>query len=213
MSHPDRIVVMMGGTRDVGFTVAHRLMLEKNICIAILDPDISAGERAITSLGTSCAMFIPTDPCNEESVRRALQAVVTRFGAIHTAIHFADQLCATAQVASVCSVQSEETAFRWRQTNQISAFNLASGCSAWMARNDANNLSQSGLMIFVMRDATSLCMLPTDTFEALGISVKTLFAPAEIATLPGVQATIADNCADLLKGYGNNDRIVSAGRR
>jgi len=210
MNHSYSVIVIAGGASGAGLTTARRLLTETNTRIALLDPDINAGALALGSLGTQRAMFIPTDPCNAASVRLALQAVLTRFGAIHVCIHFADQLRADATVDHTCDNRRDETAQRSAQTNQISAFNLLSGCTASMMGNAATSHAAAGLMVFVMHDATSRCMLPSHTFEAQGIAVETLFSPAAIATIAEVQVEIANTCAMLLERHRGHTLSISA---
>ena len=83
----DKVVVITGGASGLGLATAHYLVQEKGARVAIFDLNVEAGDKAVADLGPDRAMFVQTDVSNEESVQKAVDAVMTRFGAIHVCIN------------------------------------------------------------------------------------------------------------------------------
>jgi len=83
----DKVVVITGGASGLGRATAQYLLEEKGARVAILDLNAEAGDKAVTDLGSERAMFVQTDVSDEESVQKAINAVIARFGAIHVCIN------------------------------------------------------------------------------------------------------------------------------
>jgi len=83
----DKVVVITGGASGLGLATAHYLLREKGARVAIFDLNVEAGEKASKELGDDRAMFVQTDVSNDESVQKAVDAVMDRFGAIHVCIN------------------------------------------------------------------------------------------------------------------------------
>src|SRR5438552_6177467 len=83
----DKVVVITGGASGLGLATAHYLVQEKGARVVIFDLNVEAGDKAVADLGPERAMFVQTDVSNEASVQQAVEAVMTRFGAIHACIN------------------------------------------------------------------------------------------------------------------------------
>lgn len=149
----DKVVVITGGASGLGLATAHYLIAEKGARVAIFDLNGDAGDKAVAALGAQNAMFVQTDVSSEESVQRAVLAVIERFGAIHVCINGA------AIPAPFKMLGKEGKAVplaRFAQTTAVNlngVFNVMSKCAEHMARNELEVGEERGVVINVSSGA------------------------------------------------------------
>ncbi len=149
----DKVVIITGGASGLGLATAHYLVEEKGARIAIFDLNAAAGDKAVADLGPERAMFVHTDVSDEESVQKAIDAVMARFGAIHVCINGA------AIPTGFKLLNKEGKAAPLAKFAQITAvnlngvFNVMSKCAEQMAKNEAEVGEERGVVINVSSGA------------------------------------------------------------
>jgi 3-hydroxyacyl-CoA dehydrogenase / 3-hydroxy-2-methylbutyryl-CoA dehydrogenase len=149
----DKVIVITGGASGLGLATARYFVHEKGARIAIFDLNAEAGAQAVAELGAERAMFVATDVSSEDSVRKAVDAVMARFGAIHVCIN------AAAVPTSFKLLGKEGRAgplARFAQTTAVNingVFNVMSKCAEQMAKNEAEVGEERGVIINVSSGA------------------------------------------------------------
>ena len=149
----DKVVIITGGASGLGRATAHYLLEEKDARIAIFDLNAEAGANAVSDLGSERAMFVQTDVSDDESVQKAIDAVMARFGAIHVCINGAAiptgfKLLNKEGKASPLAKFAQITA-----VNLNGVFNVMSKCVEQMAKNEAEIGEERGVVINVSSGA------------------------------------------------------------
>ena len=149
----DKVVIITGGASGLGLATAHYLVSEKGAKVAIFDMNVEAGDKVVTDLGADTALFVQTDVSNEDSVQKAIAAVMARFGAIHVCIN-------GAAIASGFKLLNKEgQAAPLAKFAQIAAvnlngvFNVMSKAVEQMAKNEAEAGEERGVVINVASGA------------------------------------------------------------
>ena len=88
MELQDIVVVITGGASGLGRATAE-YFVGKGARVALFDLNEEAGNAAVAELGEDNALFAATDVTSEESVAAAIEATMTKFGAIHVNINCA----------------------------------------------------------------------------------------------------------------------------
>ena len=149
----DKVVVITGGASGLGLATAHYLLREKGARVAIFDMDVVAGEKAVADLGHENALFVATDVADDASVQAAVQAVMTRFGAIHVCINGA----ALASGYKVLDREGRATPLaKFAKTTAVNingVFNVMSKCVEQMARNEPEAGEERGVVINISSGA------------------------------------------------------------
>ncbi|MGH6622655.1 MAG: SDR family NAD(P)-dependent oxidoreductase [Burkholderiaceae bacterium] len=149
----DKVVVITGGASGLGLAAGHFLVHEKGARVAIFDLNVDAGERAVASLGTDQAMFVQTDVSSDESVQKAVDAVMTRFGAIHVCINGAAIPVAFKVLSKDGKAASLAKFATATAVNLVGVFNVMSKCAEQMAKNEAEAGEERGVVINVSSGA------------------------------------------------------------
>src|SRR5271167_3789382 len=142
----DKVVIITGGASGLGLATAHYLLEEKGARIAIFDLNAAAGDKAVADLGPERAMFVHTDVSDGETVQKAIDAVMARFGAIHVCINGA------AIPTGFKLLNKEGKAAPPAKFAQITAvnlngvFNVISKCAEQMAKNEAEVGEERGVV-------------------------------------------------------------------
>lgn len=148
----DKIVVITGGASGLGLATARYLIEEKGAKVAILDLNEEAGRRVAAELGDR-SMFERTDVTSEESVKRAIAAVVERFGTVHACISCA----AMPGQSKVLDREGHTTPLaRFAQiamVNLVGVFNVMSRCAEQMAKNEPEAGEERGVVINISSGA------------------------------------------------------------
>ena len=149
----DKVIVITGGASGLGRATAHYLLEEKGARVAIFDLNLEAGEKTAAELGPERAMFVDTDVSNEESVQKAVDAVMARFGAIHVCINGA----ALPTPFKVLGKEGKAAPLaRFAQVTAVNlngVFNVMSKCAEQMAKNEPEAGEERGVVINVSSGA------------------------------------------------------------
>jgi len=149
----EKVVVITGGASGLGLATAHYLVKEKGARVAIFDLNADAGNNAVNDLGSESAMFLQTDVSNEESVQQAVDAVMTKFGAIHVCINGA-ALASGFKVLGRDGKAAPLAKFALATSvNLNGVFNVMSKCAEQMAKNEAEAGEERGVVINVSSGA------------------------------------------------------------
>ena len=149
----DKVVVITGGASGLGLCTANYLLKEKGARIAIFDQNAEAGAQAIKELGDERAFFVATDVSDEASVQAAVDAVMTRFGAINICVNGA----ALANGFKILDREGKATPLakfaKSTAVNLNGVFNVMSKCVAEMAKNAPEAGEERGVVINVSSGA------------------------------------------------------------
>jgi 3-hydroxyacyl-CoA dehydrogenase / 3-hydroxy-2-methylbutyryl-CoA dehydrogenase len=148
----EKVIVITGAASGLGLATA-RYMVERGARVVLLDVNTEAGEAAVAELGHDRALFACADITDEEAVRRALEAAVAKFGAIHVCINCAALL-------GPCKVLGKDgkatPLARYAQiisVNLIGLFNVMSKSAERMALNEPEAGEERGVIINISSGA------------------------------------------------------------
>ncbi len=99
--------VVTGGARGIGEGMVRRFVAEGARCV-IADIDVEAGERLASHLGDA-VVFIRTDVTSEADIVAAIDACVSRFGALDVMVNNAGVVGVTGSIASTPLAEWERT--------------------------------------------------------------------------------------------------------
>jgi len=174
----DKVVVITGGASGLGLATAHYLVQEKGACVAILDMNVEAGQRAEAELGVEHAMFVQADVSDEESVQKAVDMVMARFGAIHVCINGA----AVPTPFKVLGKEGKAAPLaRFAQATAVNlngVFNVMSKCAEQMAKNEAEAGEERGVVINVSSGAAYEGQIGQSAYAATKAGVIGMNMPA-----------------------------------
>ncbi|PRC91135.1 SDR family NAD(P)-dependent oxidoreductase [Solimicrobium silvestre] len=149
----DKVIVITGGASGLGLATAHYLAEEKGAKIAIFDLNQEAGNKVVEEIGADRALFVQTDVSDEASVQQAVDAVMTKFSAIHVCINGA----ATPAGFKVLNREGKAAPLaKFAQTTAINingVFNVMSKCVEQMAKNEPEAGEERGVVINVSSGA------------------------------------------------------------
>jgi NAD(P)-dependent dehydrogenase (short-subunit alcohol dehydrogenase family) len=149
----DKVIVITGGASGLGLATAHYMVQEKGARVAIFDLNVEAGGKAVADIGAEHAMFAHADVSNEESVQKAVDAVMARFGAIHVCINGA----ALPTPFKVLGKEGKAAPLaRFAQVTAVNVngvFNVMSKCAEQMAKNEPEAGEERGVVINVSSGA------------------------------------------------------------
>lgn len=149
----DKVIVITGGASGLGLATAHYMVQEKGARVAIFDLNVEAGNKVVADIGPERVMFVQTDVSNEESVQKAVDAVMARFGAIHVCINGA----AIPTGFKVLGKEGKAAPLaRFAQATAVNlngVFNVMSKCAEQMAKNEAEAGEERGVVINVSSGA------------------------------------------------------------
>jgi NAD(P)-dependent dehydrogenase (short-subunit alcohol dehydrogenase family) len=171
----DKVIIITGGASGLGLATG-RYLLEKGARIAIVDLNAEAGDRALSELDSEHCMFVQTDVSSEESVQRAVDATIDRFGAIHVCIN-------AAAVPAPCKVLGKDgkatPLARFAQVTAVNVngvFNVMSKCAEQMAKNEPEVGEERGVVINISSGAAyegqiGQCAYAASKAALLGLNV------------------------------------------
>lgn len=81
-----RVALVTGGASGIGLAIVDRLA-DEGACVAVLDLDEEAAEKAAASIGTERAMAVRADVSDEGSVDEAFASVALRFGGVDIVVN------------------------------------------------------------------------------------------------------------------------------
>lgn len=174
----DKVIIITGGASGLGLATAHYLVKEKGARVAIFDVNVAAGDKAVADLGPERALFVQADVSNEESVQKAVNAVMARFGAIHVCINGA------AIPAGFKVLNREGKAAPLAKFAQATAvnlngvFNVMSKCAEQMARNEPEAGEERGVVINVSSGAAYEGSIGQSAYSATKAGIIGMNMPA-----------------------------------
>ena len=102
-----KAAVVTGGARGLGEGMVRRFVAEGARCV-IADIDVEAGERLAAELGDA-VVFLRTDVTSEVDIVAAIDACVSRFGALDVMVNNAGVVGVTGSIASTGLAEWERT--------------------------------------------------------------------------------------------------------
>jgi len=177
MQIQDKVIVITGGASGLGLAAARYMLEEKGAKVAIFDLNDAAGHQAAEQLGER-AFYVRTDVSSEESVREAVQAVVSRFGAIHACINAA----AIPGPSKVLGKDGKATPLakfaQMTMVNLVGVFNVMSQCAEQMAKNEPEAGEERGVVINISSGAAFEGQIGQCAYSATKAGVIGLNIPA-----------------------------------
>ncbi|MFF2445670.1 SDR family NAD(P)-dependent oxidoreductase [Neobacillus sp. NPDC058068] len=144
MKIENRVFIITGGASGLGESCS-RLFVEKGAKIGILDMNEDRGENLARELGES-AVFCKTDVSDESSVREAMEAVTSEFGAIHVAVNCAGLIYA-AKVHSKKGLFPMDMFNNVIQVNLIGTMNVVRYAVQEMRKNEPDENGERGVIV------------------------------------------------------------------
>lgn len=232
MDIKNKTVVISGGASGLGLATARYLVERKGAKVALLDMNKEAGLAAVEELGDSNALFCLTDVTSESDVDNAIDAIITKFGAIHANINAAGIV----NPAKVLDRQGKASALdnfkAVINVNLIGLYAVMSKCAEKMVVNEPDEKGERGVIVNVSSGAAwegqigqsayaaskagvnGINMPAAREFGALGVRVNSiapgLFATPMIDALdPKVKDALTEMC-EAPKRLGEMEEFASA---
>ncbi|MDG4555316.1 MAG: 3-hydroxyacyl-CoA dehydrogenase [Candidatus Competibacter sp.] len=144
MNIDNHVFLVTGGASGLGAATA-RMLVADGGRVAIADISQEAGEALAAELGPA-VRFILTDVADEASGRAAVDTATSAFGALHGLVNCAG--IAPAEKVLGRNEPSGLTTFaKAIQINLIGAFNMIRHAATAMARNEANETGERGVIV------------------------------------------------------------------
>ena len=188
--------LISGGGSGLGAATA-QLLVERGAQVLLADVNAAAGEQMAAQLGAR-ARFVRTDVTSEEAVRQAVRRAVALFGALHGAVNCAGIVVAE-KVIGRGGVHDLGTFVRVIQVNLIGTFNVIRLGAEAMARNEAGESGERGVIINTASVAAFDGQIGQAAYAASkgGVAAMTLPIARDLAPLgirvvtiaPGIFAT------------------------
>ncbi len=145
MNLKDKGVLVSGGASGLGAACV-RLFREAGAKVVIADLNESAGSALAGELGEESVRFVKANITEEASVQAAVQTTVDTFGGLHIAINCAG-IGSAERVLGKDGPASLATFSKVIQINLIGTFNVIRLAGAAMARNEAAESGERGVII------------------------------------------------------------------
>ncbi len=135
MELSNKIAVVTGGASGLGRATTEGLIAQ-GIKVAIFDLNEEAGSQVVAELGNENIMFQAVDVTNPESVSKAVDAVMSTYGAIHILVNCAG-IAPAAKVLDRDGKAMPLNKFALAiNINLVGTFNVASQVAEQMAKNE-----------------------------------------------------------------------------
>ena len=179
-----------GGASGMARATAE-MLAERGAKVAILDRPKSDGEQVAAAIGGG-SFFQPIDVRESESIARALDAVVERFGALHVGVNTAGGGIAKRTLAKDGPHPLDEFR-RVVDLNLIASFNVARLQAECMARNEADENGERGVILMTASIAAFEGQIGQVAYSAAkaGIAGMTLTMARDLGSLGIRVVTIA----------------------
>ncbi len=146
MNLNDKIVVVTGGASGLGEAVVRDFNAAGAI-VAIFDLNVERGKELASELGKDRAMFCEVDVTEEASVTRALDDVVSA----HQAVHICVNCAGVADPGKILDRDGNPRPLadfeKVVRINLVGTYNVMSKCAAIMAKNEAENGEERGVIV------------------------------------------------------------------
>jgi len=148
MRIPGSVFIVTGGSSGLGEATTMSLA-SKGAKIAIFDRDEERGQIVAKRVGDERAMFVTVDVTSEESIKKAIEATVERFGNIHGVVNCAGISAATKVYCPKRGIHSLEIFDFVIKVNLVGAFNVSRLAVAQMVKQEPNANGERGVIINV----------------------------------------------------------------
>ncbi|MGH1356810.1 MAG: SDR family NAD(P)-dependent oxidoreductase [Thalassovita sp.] len=142
MQMNETCAVITGGASGLGEATA-RLFAESGAKVTLLDRDAERGPKVAAEIGGT---FVETDVSSEASVQNAIDTAVAAMGKVNTAINCAG-IGTAEKTLGKDGPHNLEHYQRILNVNLVGSFNVARLAAAAMAKNDATEDGQRGVII------------------------------------------------------------------
>ncbi len=142
----NKIAVVTGGASGLGRAAAQALV-NGGATVVIVDMNADAGATAVQELGAVNAHFISLDVSNGPDVEAAFDKIVADLGRVDICVNCAGIGIAAKTVNREGEPHNLDHYRKVIEVNLIGTFNIARCAAAAMARNEANEKSEKGLII------------------------------------------------------------------
>ncbi|MBL8249031.1 MAG: SDR family NAD(P)-dependent oxidoreductase, partial [Candidatus Competibacter sp.] len=140
----NRTFLVTGGASGLGAATA-RMFVAAGGRVAIADMNREAGAALATELGQA-ARFVFTDVADEASGQAAVDSTVSAFGALHGLVNCAG-VAPAEKVLGKHGPPGLAAFARVVQINLIGAFNMIRQAATAMARNEADETGERGVIV------------------------------------------------------------------
>ncbi|MFN4325805.1 MAG: SDR family NAD(P)-dependent oxidoreductase [Azonexus sp.] len=144
MQIKDKVFLVTGGGSGLGAATAAALV-EAGASVVLADVNREAGEQQAAQLGGN-ALFVETDVTSEASAVNAIDAAVTRFGALHGLVNCAG-VAPAEKVVGKDGPHRLESFARVININLIGSFNMLRLAAAAMLKNEPDAGGERGLIV------------------------------------------------------------------
>ncbi|SEP55405.1 SDR family NAD(P)-dependent oxidoreductase [Thalassovita taeanensis] len=142
MQMKDTAAIITGAASGLGEATA-RAFIAAGAQVTILDRDAERGEKTAAEIG---ATFVQTDVTSEDSVQNAVNAAVAAMGKINTVVNCAG-IGTAEKTIHKAGAHNFEHYQRIININLVGSFNVARLAAVEMAKNDADEDGQRGVII------------------------------------------------------------------
>jgi len=140
----NRTFLITGGASGLGAATA-RLFAQNGAGVVVADVNEAAGEETAAGIGER-ARFVRTDVTDEGSVRKAVDAALQSFGALHGLINCAG-IGPAKKVLGKKGIHPLEDFVRAVQVNLVGTFNAIRLAAAAMAGNEPTEGGERGVIV------------------------------------------------------------------
>jgi len=140
----NRTFLITGGASGLGAATA-RLFAQNGAGVVVADVNEAAGEETAAGIGER-ARFVRTDVTDEGSVRKAVDAALQSFGALHGLINCAG-IGPARKVLGKKGIHPLEDFVRAVQVNLVGTFNAIRLAAAAMAGNEPTEGGERGVIV------------------------------------------------------------------
>ncbi|MFN4342586.1 MAG: SDR family NAD(P)-dependent oxidoreductase [Azonexus sp.] len=144
MQIKDKVFLVTGGGSGLGAATAAALV-EAGASVVLADVNREAGGQQAAQLGGN-ALFVETDVTSEASAVNAIDAAVTRFGALHGLVNCAG-VAPAEKVVGKDGPHRLESFARVININLIGSFNMLRLAAAAMLKNEPDAGGERGLIV------------------------------------------------------------------
>jgi NAD(P)-dependent dehydrogenase (short-subunit alcohol dehydrogenase family) len=144
MQIADKTFLITGGASGLGRAAA-QAVVDAGAHAVLLDLNTDAGQAAASALGNRACM-VRTDVTSETDVLAALDAAVSRFGAVHGVINAAG-ICPAAKVLGKQGPHALDLFESTVRVNLVGTFNVIRLTAARMALNEPEPSGERGVII------------------------------------------------------------------
>ena len=139
-----KVALITGGASGLGRATAERF-LAAGAKVVLLDREASDGAKVASSMGQN-ALFAPSDVTNAELVKKAVDATLSKFGALNICVNCAG-VGTAARTLSKTGPMDLSLFTHVVTVNLIGTFNVLRLCAEKMALNEPNADGERGVII------------------------------------------------------------------